>query len=141
MASKLALCRPLPGSLLSLAWGMHEMSIAQSLLELAEAEARANGCARLISIRVEYGAISGVMPEALRLCFQALVAETRHAGASLELQEIPLKLQCPFCGAVFGGAGQDSLWEPCPGCGESFGHTVIQGRELLLSRIEAEKDV
>lgn len=49
----------------------------------------------------------------------------------------PLRLRCSQCGKVFGGEGQDALWEPCPDCGEQFGHVVEQGKELYLDRIEA----
>lgn len=118
---------------------MHEMSIAASLLEIAEAEAKRQQCNRLLKIRVEYGAIAGIMPEALQMCFKALIQDTPHKMAVLELVCLPLRLRCPFCGAVFGGEGQESLWTPCPQCGEEFGHIVEQGKELLLARLEADR--
>lgn len=116
---------------------MHEMSIAQSLLAMAEEEAGAKNCKRILAVTVHYGQISGVMPEALRLAFDALIADSPHAGAKLELVELPLRLRCPFCQARF--AGED-VFRPCPRCGEEFGHIVEQGRELILARIEASPD-
>lgn len=113
------------------------MSLAMNLLELAREEAARNGCNRLIRVRVDYGALSGALPEALRFCFQTLVGETEDRDAILELREIPLRLRCPMCNAVFGGDGPGALWEPCPECGEVVGHIVEQGRELILSQIEA----
>lgn len=118
---------------------MHEMSIAQSLLELAEAEAKKNDCERLTRLIVNYGALSGIMPEALSLCFEALTKNTPHAGVKLELICLPVRLRCPFCSSVFEAEDQDSIWQPCPTCGESFGHIVEQGRELILARLEAQK--
>lgn len=118
---------------------MHEMSVAQNLLEMACAEAARQNCDRLLKIRVECGVLSGVMPEALQFCFDALIRGTPHEKATLELIVTPLLLRCPFCGEKFGGEGQDALWQPCPACGESFGHIVESGRELILSRLEAEK--
>lgn len=119
---------------------MHEMSIAMSLLELAKAEAEKQRRKRIISLRVEYGAISGIMPDALDFCFKALVAGTIHENANLELVCLPLRLKCPLCGHVFGGEGKEALWEPCPKCGEFFGHIVEQGKELILARLEAGLD-
>lgn len=113
------------------------MSVAASLVEMAIEEASRNHCGRLTMVQAHYGAISGIMPEALSLCFEALVRGTPHEKARLELVELPLKLRCPFCGSVFGGEGKEAIWAPCPQCGESFGHIVEQGRELLLARIEA----
>lgn len=116
---------------------MHEMSVAINLLELAEQEAKNRGCQRLVGVTVQYGQISGIMPEALKLAFKAATQGTLHANASLTLEMLPLRLRCPFCQTVFGGRQDADLFAPCPGCGEDFGHIVEQGKELLLSRVEA----
>ena len=116
---------------------MHEMSIAQSLLQMAEDEIARQGCTRLEVVSVTYGSLSGVVPESLQFCFETMVYGTPHEGARLELTELPLRLRCTACGKVFGGEGQDALWLPCPSCGEQFGHVVEQGKELYLSRLEA----
>lgn len=113
------------------------MSIAMSLLDLAEAEARKNSCARITRIKVEYGALAGIMPEALKFCFDCLIENGPHKGALLELVEIPVKLRCPLCGAVFECQGQAPLMQSCPECGSLTGYNVEQGRELLLLQLEA----
>lgn len=118
---------------------MHEMSVAQSLITLAEAEAQAKGCNRLLRLVVEYGTLSGIMPDALSFCVDALVKGTLHEGLQLELVKLPLVMRCPFCGARFGGDSADAVLEPCPQCGETFGHQVESGRELILARLEAER--
>lgn len=114
---------------------MHEMAIAMSLLEVAEAEARKRGCAHISRLTVHYGQISGIMPEALELAFQVLTSAGPHANAELTLVMIPLKLKCAFCNTEF--SGQESAFSPCPACGEEFGHSVIEGKELLLAHLEA----
>ena len=116
---------------------MHEMSIVQSLLQMVEEEMARQGCTRLEVVSVTYGTLSGVVPESLQFCFEAMVHATPHEGARLELVELPLRLRCSACGRVFGGEGQEALWQPCPGCGEQFGHGVEQGKELYLNRLEA----
>lgn len=116
---------------------MHEMAIAQSLLKMSEEEISRQGCTRIEAVNVKYGALAGIVPESLQFCFETMIQGTPHEGARLELEELPLQLHCPFCGADFGGEGQDALVQPCPGCGEQFGHVVKQGRELYLNRLEA----
>lgn len=113
------------------------MSIAMSLLELAEAEAAKNSCKRITRVKVEYGALAGIMPEALKFCFECLIENSPHKGAVLELLEIPVKLRCPACDTVFECAGQAHLMQPCPECGALSGHNIEQGRELLLLQLEA----
>lgn len=116
---------------------MHEMSVAMSLIELAQEAAASRGCTRLERVRVEYGALAGIMPEALELCFEVVTRGTPHEGARLELVCLPLRLRCVFCGTVFGGEGQEARFTPCPGCGEVVGHVVEQGKELRLLEVEA----
>ncbi|MDR3319374.1 MAG: hydrogenase maturation nickel metallochaperone HypA [Desulfovibrio sp.] len=116
---------------------MHEMTLVQSLLDMAEEELVRRDCKRLLLARVEYGALVGVMPEALHCCFEILTRGTVHENARLELVRLPLRLRCPFCGVSFGEEVQDVLNIPCPVCGEFFGHIVEQGKEMILSRLEA----
>lgn len=117
---------------------MHEMALAQSILELALETAASRGCARLTRLVVHCGQISGVMPEALDLAFECLVKGTPHEGAKLDITILPLKLKCPFCGTRFGASDQGAIYTPCPNCGEEFGHIVEQGKEMLVARIEAQ---
>lgn len=115
---------------------MHEMAIAQNLLNIAEEEAAKRNCRRVTRARVECGPLAGVMPEALELCFAALIKETPHEGAALEIIVLPLKMRCAACGADF--IGENPRYSPCPHCGETFGHAVYGGDELILARLEAE---
>lgn len=113
------------------------MAVAENILALAQEAMERQQCSRLDMVRVEYGALAGIVPESLHFSFEALIRDTPHEGARLELVCIPLRLRCAFCGTSFGGEGQEALWQPCPSCGEEFGHTVEQGKELILSRIQA----
>ncbi len=117
---------------------MHEMSLAQNLWEIALEEAALAGCNKILAITVQYGQISGVMPEALDMAFQAIIHDTDHSGARLILEMIPLRLKCAFCGGSFAGTEQNDIFAPCPHCGEALSHIVETGKELILARIEAE---
>lgn len=119
---------------------MHEMSLALNILEMALKEAQKKGCGKLLHIKVEYGALSGVLEEALEFCLHALLANTIHAQARVELVKKPLKLYCSICGANFNGQDKFALWMPCPDCGEILGREILEGRELILSQIEACKE-
>lgn len=120
---------------------MHEMALAENILNLALYEAEKQGCDVLLSVQVEYGILAGIMPDALELCFNSLAGQAGQGNVKLKLTCVPLKLRCPFCNAEFGGSSRDAIWQPCPECGEEFGHTVIQGKELILARIEARRSL
>jgi hydrogenase nickel incorporation protein HypA/HybF len=119
---------------------MHEMSIAQSLLDIVREEMGKNGVTRLIEVKIKSGEMNGVVEEALRTAFDALTRETPLEGARLEIETVALTLQCGSCGAVFRPGETDSLFfsSPCPECGEEFGHAVTAGKELNIEHIEAE---
>ena len=120
---------------------MHELAIAENMLKIAEEELARHGCTKLTLLRVEVGALSGVVCESLAFGFECLVKGTLHEGCTLDIVPIPLKLRCGACGLVFdgpGGIGGMGELSPCPGCGEVLGHEVLQGREMRVVWLEGE---
>lgn len=113
---------------------MHEMSVAQNLLELLEEEARKQGAHRVTRLRVRIGELSGVEPELLRTAFQYLSPGTLAEGAVLELRIEPLEGQCQACGRVFRIENFTFL---CPSCG-SPAVRVIRGEGMYLESLEME---
>jgi len=113
---------------------VHEMSIAQSILDLAREEARSHGLSRIISIRLKIGEMSGVVPASLLFCWDLLTQDGPAAGSRLEIDAVPLRARCPECGEEF--AVEEYVFQ-CPACG-SIRVEISQGRELTLSSIEAE---
>ena len=67
---------------------MHEMAIAESMLEIVEATARSNAAARVSAIWLELGVLSHVEPHALVFCFDAVARGSLAEGARLEI--VPL---------------------------------------------------
>ena len=65
---------------------MHEMGIANSILEAAQTESarRAEG-ETLTKIGVRIGEFAGVDPESLRFCFEALIKGTEFEPLQLEI--------------------------------------------------------
>lgn len=80
---------------------MHELSVVTSLLALVREEMAKHGVQRLLSVRVRYGALTNIVPEALSFAFEALTAGTDFDGAVLEMEETPLELRCSECGSLF----------------------------------------
>ncbi|ACV67746.1 hydrogenase maturation nickel metallochaperone HypA [Desulfohalobium retbaense] len=117
---------------------MHEMSIAQSLVEILQDEMTKHGVSRLKRVKVKHGRLAAVVPEALDMAFQALTVETDMAGATLELEEVPVQVRCSACGAEFAPEEASTLYLPCPQCEEPFGHEILSGKELYIDELEAE---
>jgi hydrogenase nickel incorporation protein HypA/HybF len=117
---------------------MHELSIALSLVELADGAARRAGAARVIAVQLRLGAMAGVVREALEFSFPLAAAGTALEGARLEIEELPLVIACAPCGQELRPATPGSF--RCPRCGTPSA-AIVQGRELeLVSLVLAEPE-
>lgn len=117
---------------------MHELAIVTSLLELAKEEMHKHGAEQLLMVRVRFGPLANIVPEALQLAFESMTSlDEFTAGAKLEMQEDPLILRCGECFKEFTPAGA-TPFAPCSHCGSELFHQVIKGKELFLDHLEAE---
>ena len=115
---------------------MHEMGIACSILDAARQETERHPGARLARIGVRVGAWSGVEPDSLRFCFEALAAEGGEpAPPVIEIENVPRQNRCPACEKVFAIEAYEIR---CPGCGVET-TLPVSGDELELAFIEVEE--
>lgn len=112
---------------------MHELSIAMSLVEVAESAARRAGASRVVSLQLRLGAMAGVVREALEFSFPLAAEGTLVEGAALEVEELPVVIACAPCGRDVRPAEPGSF--RCPICGTPSA-ALRQGRELELASIE-----
>ena len=110
---------------------MHELSITSAMIELCTHYA---GGSRVVSVTLEIGDLSGVVPEAVAFCFEACAAGTPVQGARLCIQWLPARGRCRGCGAAFGIA---ACFDPCPTCG-GYGIEILGGAELRVKELEVE---
>jgi hydrogenase nickel incorporation protein HypA/HybF len=113
---------------------VHELSIAQSLVESIRAELSARDNPRLVRAGVRVGELSGVHPDALKFSFDVIVQGTELERAELDVEWIPLKYRCRGCLHEFAVEAYETT---CPACG-SLETTAVAGDELRLSYIELE---
>jgi hydrogenase nickel incorporation protein HypA/HybF len=110
---------------------MHEMALAEGMLEIVEATARRNDATRVTEVRLEIGALSHVEPEALRFCFDAVTRGSLADGATLAIDVLPGKAWCMPCGEAVPLA---TLGEACPRCG-GYQLTVTAGDTMRVKDI------
>ncbi len=114
---------------------MHELSIAQALLDQIHEEVRRAGLdGKVTRVELCVGRLSGVHPDSLRFAFELLTQNTSVQGAELAIHSPPAVSRCGGCGAAEEIA---DLVIECPRCGSR--EIVIEGgRELLLQCLEVE---
>jgi hydrogenase nickel incorporation protein HypA/HybF len=74
---------------------MHEFSIAEAL---AGQVRRHVPTGRVVSVELRVGALRGIEPDALRMCWDAVTHGTPLAGAALEVEALPWSITCDSCG-------------------------------------------
>ena len=75
---------------------MHELSIAEALA--AQVLARAPAGARVREVEIRVGALRGLEPESLRMCWDAVTFGTPMAGSGLAVDQRPWSIRCSDCG-------------------------------------------
>jgi hydrogenase nickel incorporation protein HypA/HybF len=110
---------------------MHEMAITQGIIDICEKNA---GGRRVLSVEVEIGELSSVVPDAVEFCFEACSLGTLLEGARLSICRIPAWGLCQVCGADM---PLSSLYDACPTCGE-YRVTITTGEEMRVREIELE---
>ncbi|MDR3562286.1 MAG: hydrogenase maturation nickel metallochaperone HypA [Negativicutes bacterium] len=113
---------------------MHEMAIAQGILEIVLDNVAQYGAKSVASIKLLVGEMTGVEPEALKFCFSSLAEGTVAASAELEIEVMPLVGRCRDCGGEFRIERYRFL---CPVCG-SAGVEILSGRELRVEHLEVD---
>ena len=111
---------------------MHEMSIAQSLVDIVKEEMVKNNAMVLKSIRLNVGQLSAVVPDSLSFCFEVITKETEMEGAELIMEVIPLEGLCRECNETF--HIKDYAFQ-CPKC-EGKEIETIAGQDLSIVEIE-----
>lgn len=107
---------------------MHELAVVESIVTAIEERV---GPRRAVRLRLQVGALSGVVPDALRFCFDLCAQGTTLNGAALEIDEIPGSARCRSCGAEL---AIDSFLDLCR-CG-SADLEVQTGQELRIKEVE-----
>lgn len=111
---------------------MHELSIAQNILEIVKQSVPENQAKSVRNIRVRVGQLSGIVPDSLDFCFGAIVNNTEMLQARLAIEQTPMLSQCKNCSHRFGI--EDWVFS-CPVC-QSTSLELISGKELEIVDIE-----
>jgi len=113
---------------------MHEMSLAEGVLQLVEDTARREGARQVRRVILEIGQLSSVEPEALRFCFDVVTRHSLAEGAVLEIIDVPGSGWCMPCATT---VAISERYGACPQCGS---HQVqpTGGTEMRVKEIEID---
>ena len=113
---------------------MHEMALAQSIVDLVTEHSRRDRFAHARTIRLSIGALAHVDPRALEFGFEVVARDTAAEGATLVIDRPGGKAFCMDCSrdVAIGAHG-----EPCPVCGG--GQWILTGgNEMKVVDLEVD---
>jgi len=113
---------------------MHEVSIAQSILDIVEDVMKEEKASRVLELTVDVGRLSGVVYDSLSFAMEIVKRDTVLETADIILNDIAGKAECLDCGRHF---EDDQLLPRCPDC-EDFNVKIIEGRELKVRSLKVE---
>ena len=115
---------------------MHELSIAMSIVEIAEQEAASRGYTHVNAVHLRLGLLSGIVKEALLSSYEMACVSTPLEGSRLLIDEVPVEILCPNCTGP--QRVQSIQWMACSECGAPP-LEVVRGKELEVVALEIQE--
>ncbi len=114
---------------------MHELSVTESVLEIACKHAEKAQAIKVTDIYLVIGRLSSIVDDSVSFYWEMISKNTVCEDAKLHFKRIPAKLICLQCSQDY---ILDDELTPCPNCG-SARVKVISGDEFNLDSIEIQR--
>lgn len=111
---------------------MHELSLAQSIVEIVQQYVPDSQRTAVESVRLKVGVQAGVVADSLEFCFSAITEHTDLEGARLDIERVPFSFACKACDA---NSTEENGILLCPSCGGND-VTILSGTELQVTEIQ-----
>jgi hydrogenase nickel incorporation protein HypA/HybF len=113
---------------------MHELTIAQNILEIAEETLAKSEFSRVVKVVIDLGELSGVDEQALLFALECLTPKTVLENAGIEVNRIEARMKCRECFLEF---RPSEIFDICPHCG-SPAPDIVSGKELSVKSLGVE---
>ncbi len=113
---------------------MHEMSLAENVLQIITDAAMEQNFSSVKTVRLEIGQLAGVEADAMKFCFTAVTRDTIAQDAKLEIIETPGQAHCTYCAMT---VHVRTVYDACPQCG-MLPLQVTGGNEMRVKELDVE---
>lgn len=121
---------------------MHELSMAQGIINAVLDTANTNNATEVTEVSVEVGRLAMINPEQLQFILGVLVENTIMEDAEIKFEEIPAEIQCNDCDykgeAILDDKDHYAPMVKCPKC-DSLSVETLNGKDIVVKNIVIEK--
>jgi hydrogenase nickel incorporation protein HypA/HybF len=115
---------------------MHELSVTQSVLEIALRHARQGNARHITDLYLVIGELASIVDDSVQFYWDMISQDTIAEGARLHFKRLPAEMQCMICAERF-HPGRENF--ACPVCG-SNGAKIVAGEEFYMESIGIDND-
>jgi hydrogenase nickel incorporation protein HypA/HybF len=115
---------------------MHELSVTESILQIALKHARAGNAQYITDIFLVIGDLSSIVDDSVQFYWDHIAAGTIAEGAKLHFRRIPAELECLSCGSKYQPEPGELI---CPEC-SSADVRIVKGDEFFMEAIEVTEN-
>ena len=121
---------------------MHELSMAQGIINAVIETAESNNATEVNEVTIEIGRLAMINPEQLTFILGILVENTIIEDAEIKIEEIPVEIDCHDCefhgNAILDDKDHYAPLVKCPEC-DSLKVEILNGRDIVVKNIVIEK--
>ncbi len=113
---------------------MHELSVTESILEIALRHAREANATRITNLYLVIGQLASIVDDSVQFYWDIISKNTLAEGATLHFHRIPATFTCLDCNHQYSPANDGYS---CPNC-QSDHVKVTSGDQFFMEAIDIE---
>jgi hydrogenase nickel incorporation protein HypA/HybF len=113
---------------------MHELSITESLLNIAVQHAERANAQRVTDLNIVIGDLASMVDDSIQFYWEIIAKGTIAEQATLHFRRLPAELECQTCFERYHPTDKELA---CPKC-NGVNIKIIAGEEFALESIEVE---
>ena len=121
---------------------MHELSMAQGIINAVLETAESNNATEVNEVTIEVGRLAMINPEQLQFMLGVLVENTIMEDAEITFEDIPAEIRCHDCDfhgeAILDDSDHYAPLVKCPEC-DSLSVEILNGKDIVVKNMVIEK--
>jgi hydrogenase nickel incorporation protein HypA/HybF len=113
---------------------MHELTITESILEIALKHAENANANRITDLYLVIGRLSSIVDESVQFYWDIIADGTIAEGAKLHFQREPIEILCLDCGRQYTPPDGQMA---CPNC-DGVNIRILSGEQFFLEAIDVD---